>query len=67
MVLFAVLAIAAGRTLTDGTVRAVTLAVIASFAARTYLQHRRNEAGVEETARAALTGSSEETGENGRE
>ena len=65
MVLFAALAIAAGRTLTDGTVRAVTLAVVASFAARTYLQHRRTEA--EKTASAELTGISKEAGANGRE
>ena len=40
MVLFAVLAIAAWRSLSDGKMRVVTLAVIGSFAARTYLAHR---------------------------
>ena len=67
MVLFAVLATAACRTLTDGTVRAVTLAVIASFAARTYLQHRRAEATARALAGSNLAGTSEEVGENGRE
>jgi len=40
MLLFAVLGIAAWRTLSDGTVRVVTLAVIGSFAARTILTYR---------------------------
>ena len=40
MLLFVGLAVAAWRTLSDGTTRAVTLAVIASFAVRTYLQYR---------------------------
>ena len=41
MVLFAVLGVAAWRSLSDTTMRVVTLAVIGSFAARTYLAHRR--------------------------
>jgi type II secretory pathway component PulJ len=40
MFLFAVLGVAAWRTLSDGTTRAVTLAVIASFAVRTFLTFR---------------------------
>jgi len=55
MVLFAALATAAWQTLTDGTVRAVTLAVVASFAARTYLQYRRETAGAANTTEDATT------------
>jgi hypothetical protein len=40
MLLFVVLGVAAWRTLSDGTTRAVTLAVLASFAVRTFLTFR---------------------------
>jgi hypothetical protein len=40
MVLFAGLEVAVWRTLTDGTTRAVTMAVVASFAVRTYFAYR---------------------------
>ena len=43
MLLFAVLGVVAYRSLSDNTMRVVTLAVIGSFAARTYLAHRNRQ------------------------
>jgi hypothetical protein len=43
MVCFAVLGVVAWRSLSDDTLRVVTLAVIGSFAARTYLSHRQKQ------------------------
>ena len=58
MVLFAVLSVAAWRSLSDGTMRVVTLAVIGSFAARTYLAHRK-QLRPESEAAGSVAGNSE--------
>ena len=55
MTLFLVLGVAAWRSLSDSKMRVVTLAVIGSFAARTYLAHR-NRLRAENEAAGRLVG-----------
>jgi hypothetical protein len=52
MLLFAVLGVAAYCSLSDSTMRVVTLAVIGSFAARTYLAHRNRQRAESEAVSA---------------
>ena len=65
MVLFAVLGVAAWRSLSDGTMRVVTLAVIGSFAARTYLAHRNQLRAENEAAGRLAVDSEAVEGEQG--
>ena len=65
MILFAVLGVAAWRSLSDSKMRVVTLAVIGSFAARTYLAHRNRLRSENEAARRLAVDSEAVKGEQG--